>query len=851
MTKVIPENKELRLRWFQKLIDPANRCMNLRHYVKKIFNRKLEKNQYFTLRDMLDPKIRNIYFSTARQAGKTETIAIYQALCAQFPDCVIPHYDGRGNCYVFAPKKEQAQISFERFSNLIHLNEHGVFDNAEFLADRADKLRFQNGFEVRAITASRNAEIEGLTTHIIIIDESQAVSPYKVRECLTGDTIVPLANGSYATLKEIIDRKLTVLTPTGETAPIKYFEYDEDVVYEITLVNGKTLKCNASHEHLAYHKNWRDTEYGATKKLNTLELKEGHRLATSSELPYFGHIGNYNKGLIVGSFLGDGCVSGTKPEFCGNAGYVNDIHYRLNEEFGNIQMSIKKETDKLVEVTYVTGTNKKNSNPLTKYLRSIGIWGMKGDNKQIPNNTWSKEFLQGAIAGLINTDGCVFVSSNKRGFICFDNISEQLVKQLQDYLIKFGIHSRVSVRENNGELGYATKPLWTLTIKSVNDILKFYDNFELVIEKQYKLEKLVEQCKTREGRDKSEYYSENLRFSRIKSIKKLDKKEKVYCVQVSGNHQWIANGIVTFNSILPMGGGVKGGAKVIQCGVPGILGSHFHKAYKNKYDEVDNPFGYKQHIYPWTECPRVEEAYIMTLKAEDDESFERNYELNWARNNFGYFLTEDIYNDCEADYEPLALRRKGVEEGWEFHWGIDFAKLRDSTVLTEWGLEPETGEFYITKLIELRGIDYTDQVGYFANIFNPQEVVHASADRTAVGEPVVELLNSKGIRTTGEIFSTQNKDKIYKNFKHVIENRKAHWPKSSSIKGSKEFKRNLARFKQQLLELEMEYRVSGHVLYHHNLDDNLARDDYADSAALGIWSAMQYVPPSIGYVEDM
>lgn len=850
MTINIPTDKGLRRRWFNNLINPAHRCMNLRHYVKKIFNRKLEKNQYFAIRDMLDPKIRNVYFSTARQAGKTEAIAIYQALCSQFPDCVIPHYEGKGNCYVFAPKKEQAQISFERFSNLIHQNEYGIFDDTEFLADKADKLKFPNGFEVRAITASRNAEIEGLTTHIIILDESQAISPYKVRECLTGDTQIPLVNGSYVTLKEIIDRKLTVLTPNGETAPIKYFEHDKDDIYEITLVNGKTLKCNANHNHLVYHKNWRDNKNGATKKLNTLELKEGQRLAMSSELPYFGVMGNFNKGIIVGSFLGDGCVSGDKPEFCGNAGYVNDMHYRLNEEFGNIGMSIKKETDKLVEVSYVTKTNKKNSNPLTKYFRSIGIWGMKGDNKQVPNNTWSKEFLQGVISGLINTDGCVFVSDNKNGFICFDNISEKLVKQLQDYLIKFGIHSRVSVKKNNGNFGCNTKPIWTLTIKSVNDILRFYSNFELVIEKQYKLEQLVEQCKTRAGRDKSKHYPENLRFSRIKSIKKLDKKEKVYCVQVGGNHQWIANGIVTFNSILPMGGGVAGGAKIIQCGVPGILGSHFHKAFKNKYDPIDNPFGYVHHCYPWTECPRVEESYIMTLKAEDDESFERNYELNWARSNFGYFMDEDLYNACQEDYDPLEFRKKCVDEGWEFHWGLDFAKLRDSTVLTEWALCPETGHFYLTKLIELRGVDYTEQVGYFANIFNPQEVVHASADQTAVGEPVIELLNAKSIRTTGEIFSTQNKDRIYKNFKHVVENKKAHWPNPNSIKANAEFKRNLKRFKQQLVELEMEYRISGHVAYHHNLDDNLARDDYADSAALGIWSSMQYIPPSVGYAED-
>jgi hypothetical protein len=469
-----------RREWFNDLIDPGprNRCKTLRKYVWYVFKKKLEKNQYNTLRDMLDPAIRNIYFSTARQAGKTETIAIFQAIASMYPEFVIRNYEGKGHCYVFAPKQEQAQISFERFANLIHFNEADMFGQEDFLTDKADRMKFRNGFEVRAITASRNAEIEGLTTHIIILDESQAISPYKVRE-----------------------------------------------------------------------------------------------------------------------------------------------------------------------------------------------------------------------------------------------------------------------------------------------------------------------------------------------------------------------------SILPMGGGVEGGAKVIQCGVPGILGSHFHKAFKNKYHPTENPYGYVHHIYPWRDCPRVNEEYIMTLKAEDDESFERNYELSWARNNFGYFIDEDSYDACEEDYDPVKLRQKAIEEEWEFHWGIDFAKLRDSTVLTEIVIHPETNVYYIVRFIELKGVDYIQQVAYFADMYNPAQVVHICTDQTSVGEPIVELMNDKSMRTTGIVFSTKSKDQMYKNFRKLIQSKMIRWPKKSPNEFFK-------RFKQQLLELEIEFRLSGQMSVHHNLDDNLARDDYPDSTALACWSVDHYVPPNVGFLGD-
>lgn len=463
--------------WFKKLLDKKDRCINLRRFCYRTFGIKLEKNQYFALRDMLDPKVKQIYYSSARQSGKTETIAIFMAISAMFPHLVIPEYEGKGHCYVFGPKQEQAGHSFERFASYVHNNKFNLYIN-NITIDKFDRIQFNNGFEVRAVTASRNAEIEGLTTHIIILDESQAISPFKVYE-----------------------------------------------------------------------------------------------------------------------------------------------------------------------------------------------------------------------------------------------------------------------------------------------------------------------------------------------------------------------------SIFPMGGGVRGGAKIIQCGMPGLVGSHFFKAYKNEYDPEKRPHGYIHHIYPWKECPRVDKNFIMGLKDIDEERFERNYELNWATSNLGYFLSEDAYKECEKDYDPQKLIQKAVDEGWPFHWGLDFAKYKDSTVLTVMVEHPDTGHFYIVGLIELKGVDYMSQIGYIKNLYVPGRVVHICADKTAVGDPLIEMMNEAGMRTTGVVFNMQSKDKIYKNFRHWIETKKLFWPKYA-----KTFKKELKRFKQQMLELEIEYKPSGLISVHHNLEDTTARDDYPDSACLCIWSGAEYIEPNVDFI---
>lgn len=475
MTTKIPKEKSLREQWFKRLLDKSNNCYFLRAFVYNIFGRKIEKNQYYALRDMLDPDIRFIYYSSCRQSGKTETIALFQAIAAIFPEFVIRNYEEKGNCYVFAPKQEQAQISFERFSNFVRNHPYNIYSNSMTIS-KSDRIMFNNGFDVRAITASRNSEIEGLTTHIIILDESQAISPYKVRE-----------------------------------------------------------------------------------------------------------------------------------------------------------------------------------------------------------------------------------------------------------------------------------------------------------------------------------------------------------------------------SIYPMGAGIIGGAKIIQCGVPGILGSHFHKASKNVFDPKNNPTGYVQHVYPWKECPRVDEAFVKSMM-DDEESFARNFELSWARNNFGYFLTAEEYDECQEDYDVQELLKKADENGWPFYWGIDFAKLRDSTVLTIMVKNPETEHYYLVGLIELQGVDYISQIGYFKNMYVPGKVVHICADKTAVGEMPIESMNDSGMRTEGIHFNLQSKDKIYKNFRYLVKTKKVHWPKKAAA-----FSKELKRFKQQMIELELEYKPTGLISVHHNLDDNMARDDYPDSAALCLWSGTQYIEPNIDF----
>ena len=234
-------SKSERQIWLTKILSKRKDCYNLRAFVYNFFGRKLYPNQWYALRDFLDPKVKRVLFSTARQAGKTEVIALACAILPIFYDNI--HF------YIFAPKLEQAQISFDRFSGFIHNNPYNIYAGA-IVVDKADRIKFANGTEIRAVTASRNAEIEGLTVHIILLEE-----------CVDGKTKISIDQHYQKTIKEIVEKKLPLKImsynkKTGQIEKKRIVNYFKKPLYSGKLYKIKiktekgirVLKCTGEHK---------------------------------------------------------------------------------------------------------------------------------------------------------------------------------------------------------------------------------------------------------------------------------------------------------------------------------------------------------------------------------------------------------------------------------------------------------------------------------------------------------------------------------------------------------------------------------------------------------------------------
>ena len=802
----IPTNTSEKAKWFYMLIDPSHKCRNLRAFCKNIFGCKLEKNQYWALRDMLDPKIRLIYLSNARQCLAGESLVLLKN-GKILPIKDIPSAWKTG-------KKKTYLIETRRGKQITCTLKH------RFMT----KIGWKTMEEI--IKKGLKFEVPDFLPYPKNIKCDINNNRLKILGYLLSDGFGFLKYGQ--SIKFTNTNKLYL----KEFENLIKVEFPSIVIKSYKKGNGYDLLCTAGK-----------------KSYKTNELQ-----AWITTLTF---IGNFPIELMgcnkkqVASFLsrlyaGDGwasCKNRQREIGLGddNLYFIRYIQLLLHK-FGIHALYQKEKSNKMYKLRI------QNKISIERFFNITLIYGKEKACKKVKENI-KKIYKKRSNPSPYRDkkfDGVKKVS--QVGFI--ETYDMEVLPEHYYYANGIKVH-------NSGKT-HVIALFQAIAAIFPEFIIPNYEgvgNAYVFAPKKEQAEISFERFSNFVHFNDYNIYSNSIVTDKYDRIIFRNGFE-VRAITASRNAE--IEGLTSFiiiadesqaispykfrESIAPMGGGVKGGAKIIQCGVPGVLGSHFHRAYKNKFDPQTNSLGYIHHVYPWQDCPRLDLNYIMRLKNEDPDSFERNYELKWERSNYGYFITYEEYEVCEENYDPYEMHKKAIEENWPMYWSIDFAKLRDSTVVFTIAQNPKNGHFYVVgNILEFRGTEYIDQIGYIKNAYIPGHIKHTCADKSSVGEMPVETLNDGGILTTGINFNLQSKDRIYKNLRNKIQQKLIHWPKKLP---NKEYR----KFKQQLLELEIEYKTTGLISVHHNLDDNLAHDDYPDGLCLAVWAATEYVEPNISFI---
>ena len=268
-----------------------------------------------------------------------------------------------------------------------------------------------------------------------------------LRECVTGDTLVWLADG----------RRLPIASLVGETPEVvsldaqgKLIHAKTDLVwrvgtkpiYEITTASGRKLRATEKHR-LYTLDGW--------QRLNSLYV--GERIAVANHLPQpSSSIEPWSDHalILLGHLIGDGSYIKHQPLRYTTASEENSAVVKAAAESFGSKVNRHQGKGNWHQLVISGNGNRWHPAGVGLWLKELGIFNQRSAEKRIPNEVFQLPDRQIALLlqHLWATDGCIgtYPQKNKkteRTSIFFSTISERLACDVMALLLRLRIASRM------------------------------------------------------------------------------------------------------------------------------------------------------------------------------------------------------------------------------------------------------------------------------------------------------------------------------------------------------------------------------------------------------------------------
>ncbi len=531
-------------------------------------------------------------------------------------------------------------------------------------------------------------------------------------------------------------------------------------VFEIC-VGGRTLEATENHKFLCLEKsNKKLNDKGKkwfTKWKELKDISEGDILAIPKKIPNFGEkmkLPKLEKTLkpnlrisikvpdetnddlmwFLGFYVGDGCSYFPNENICHISLAIPDKDKELRkymieliEEIFNYEVKVKSERDIRI-----------NSKQLGNWIKDLNLDG-GAKTKRIPNWIFGLPISQkmSFLAGLLDSDGFVEPSLNS---IRFELANEDLIKDIKLLAISCGLYSdgKILKRLRKGSL-----------LKRDNRIIKGGSCFscrisgrikEIPSRNEFKINKLnqikkytFDKYNAVTGMNFISMTSEELGFARLKSKKKVGKKE-VFDIQVEDNHNFIANGIVAHNSFIYVPPGVK-----IDMPLQAYFRMNAMKGGQFEHTLIIADKGSEMHYLEGCSSPRYEESSLhagcVEIHVMERAKVKYSSIENWSKN---------MYN---LNTKRAIIHKNGKVDWLNGQTGSGKTMLYPCSILLGEGSSTESLG------IAFAGAEQDQDTG--------TKVVHIGANTTSV-------LKSKSISKDGGISSYRGLVKIGKTAKNAV-----------------------------------------------------------------------------------
>ena len=336
--------------------------------------------------------------------------------------------------------------------------EHGldllVIDYLQLMRGRANMENRQQ--EISEISRSLKALAKEINIPVVALSQlSRAVEARSqrdfrpqlsdLRECVTGDTLVVLADGRRVPIRDLVGTAPEVLSvsPTAKIVASKserVWRVGSRAVFSVRLASGRTIRATAHHRLLS-GRGW--------NRVDTLGV--GDRLAIARRLPepLFPQKWPDRRVALLGQLIGDGSYLSNQPLRYTTGSEENSqlIRDAVAAEFG---CEVKRYAGRAGwHQLLITGNgNRWHPAGVNAWLRGMGIFGQRSHEKRVPEAAFSLSNRQIALLlrHLWATDGTIAVRNGGRGShrVAYSTNSPGLASDVAALLLRLGIVARIS-----------------------------------------------------------------------------------------------------------------------------------------------------------------------------------------------------------------------------------------------------------------------------------------------------------------------------------------------------------------------------------------------------------------------
>ncbi len=307
---------------------------------------------------------------------------------------------------------------------------------AGFTMGEADTLRRAMGKKDRDLMATQREKfIVGCAERKIPGAKAETVwelmekfAGYGFNKCITGDSMIEMADGSRKPIIEIGDGD-RVMTKDGPATARRVRPSGIRRVGRLRLANGMTIRCTADHP-IFTQRGWVDAS----------ELTADDFAAASRFLPCGSQRVPEHWPALLGYALSEGSL-GYESHFylySSDADEVEDMR-RILDCFGNTVARVEPRRDQRATAVRPARRNRGTASEAVEFLfRRCGLQGQKALTKRVPSlvDGWDRAAVTVLVAKLLQGDGCIHPATRS---VFYATSSPGLAEDVRRLFLKLGL----------------------------------------------------------------------------------------------------------------------------------------------------------------------------------------------------------------------------------------------------------------------------------------------------------------------------------------------------------------------------------------------------------------------------